>query len=348
MMDWGLIIILVLVGLVVIGTITNNKQKVAEVADQKQRMAQACLYVNEVNERRHFPIVPVGMDLQSGEFGLLQTSGQLSEMRSHGYSVGSSVRITKGLWVSGRQYHSYRAREIVDQGTIVITTRRIVYTGAKTVQIWLRDLIAIEGDVDCNIIHTARRQNAIFIHYREAALGLILIRIFASGILADNRVPTGVQVTARAEGESIAIKVDDAAAPVANQGLASVVVPDGTTSQSGTKLGAGLDNRPVLLTLPTGALIVTNKMIHTVRIPSAKAPFDAFFSVERYWYRPDAEGAGASKALAFGTNNDGLPFIITPGNAAAVKTLPREVIDAGIDAAAEYLAGKPDSAKADN
>jgi hypothetical protein len=155
-MDWVLIIILVLVGLAVIGKIIKNKEdkkdKEKWAADQKQRMAQACTYVNDSNERRYFPIVQTGITLESGEFALLQTSGQLSEMRSHGYSVGSSVRITKGLWVSGRQYHSYRTRETVDQGTIVITTRRIIYTGAsKTAQIWLRELIAIEGDVDSTL-----------------------------------------------------------------------------------------------------------------------------------------------------------------------------------------------------
>jgi hypothetical protein len=174
-----------------------------------------------------------------------------------------------------------------------------------------------------------------------------LVRIFASGILADNRVPTGVQVIARAEGDDIAISVDNGAAPVADLGLESVVVPSGTTRKSGAEVGAGVDNRPVFLTLPKGALVVTEKMIHTIAIPSAQAPFDAFFSVARYWYKPNVDGAGASKALAFGTNKDGLPFIITPANAAAVKTLPREVIDGGIDAATKYLADSRDNAKAD-
>ena len=62
-----------------------------------------------------------------------------------------------------------------------------------------------------NIIHTARRQNAIVIHYSEAALGLILVRVFASAVLADNRLSSGWQLAARPSGGGIAIDVNQAA-----------------------------------------------------------------------------------------------------------------------------------------
>jgi hypothetical protein len=127
-------------------------------------------------------------------------------MRSHRYSTGASVRVAKGFWVSGRQYHSYRTRDIVDNGIVVITSRRIAYTGnSKTAHVWYRDLVSIEGDIYSNVIHTARRQNAIVIHYREAALGLILVRVFASAMLGDNQLPNGWRLTARPDGSGIAI-----------------------------------------------------------------------------------------------------------------------------------------------
>jgi hypothetical protein len=104
----------------------------------------------------------------------------------------------------------------VDQGAVVITTRRIAYTGgSKTAHVWFRDLVSIEGDVDCNIIHTAHRQSAIVLHYREAALGLILVRVFASAILANNRLPSGWQLTAHPNCGSVAIDIGEAASPVA-------------------------------------------------------------------------------------------------------------------------------------
>ena len=93
---------------------------------------------------------------------------------------------------------------------------RIAYTGAsKTAQVLFRDLVSIEGDIDRNIIHTARRQNAIVIHYSEDALGLVLIRFFASSVLADNRLPNGWQLTARANGDQITLNVGKAAAVAA-------------------------------------------------------------------------------------------------------------------------------------
>jgi uncharacterized protein YecT (DUF1311 family) len=209
---WGLAtIVLVIGGILVIGAVIKEQ---AKAADRRRRIKQACAYMNAVNQHRSFPEMSVDINLQSGEFGLLQATAQLSEMRSHRYSTGGSVRIAKGIRVGGRQYHSYRTRDIVDQSAVVITTRRIAYTGgSKTAQVWFRDLVSIEGDVDCNIIHTARRQSAIVIHYREAALGLILVRVFASAALANNHLPNGWQLTARPNGDSIAIDVGEAASP---------------------------------------------------------------------------------------------------------------------------------------
>jgi hypothetical protein len=113
-------------------------------------------------------------------------------MRSHRYSTGTSVRLAKGVSVSSRRYRSYRTRDIVDHGTVAITTRRIAYTGSeKTAQVMYRDLVAIDGDIDTNVLHTARRQNAIVIHYPAAMLGLILVRFFASAELTDNHLPEG-------------------------------------------------------------------------------------------------------------------------------------------------------------
>jgi uncharacterized protein YecT (DUF1311 family) len=207
-------LLLAIGGVLVIGAAIKAR---AKAADRRQRIEQACAYINNVNERRHFPEIAVGINLQPGEFGLLQARAQLSEMRSHRYSTGGSVRIAKGVWVGGRQYHSYRTRDIVDQGVVVITTRRVAYTGgSKTAQVWLLDLVSIEGNVDCNVLHTARRQNAIVIHYREAALGLILVRVLASAVLAGNRLPNGWQLTARPNGAGIAVDVGDAASPVAS------------------------------------------------------------------------------------------------------------------------------------
>jgi hypothetical protein len=196
-------------GVLVVGTlalIAAVWKKLAKAADRRRRIKWTCEYINGVNQSRYFPAVPVGINLQAGEVGLLQVRAQLSEMRSHRYSTGSSVRLAKGISVSSRRYHSYRTRDIVDHGTVAITTRRVAYTGSgKTAQVMYRDLVAIEGDLDTNVVHTARRQNAILIHYPAAMLGLILVRFFASAQLTDNRLPDGWQFTAQPGGDGVTI-----------------------------------------------------------------------------------------------------------------------------------------------
>ena len=206
----GFVGFIVVVGIII--AISGALNRRAKAQDQKRRIDEVCAYINAVDKARRFPEMPVSINLQHGEFGLLRTSARLSEMRSHRYSTGGSVRIAKGIWVGGRQYHSYRTRDIIDQGEVVITTRRIAYVGgSKTAHVWFRDLVSIEGDTGCNIIHTARRQNAVVIHYREGLLGLILVRFFASTTLPDTHLPDGWHLTARRQGSGISLDLSEAA-----------------------------------------------------------------------------------------------------------------------------------------
>jgi hypothetical protein len=130
-------------------------------------------------------------------------------MRSHRYSTGARVRIAKGFWVGGSQSHSYRTRDIVDHGTVVITTRRIAFAGrSKSAQVMFRDLLSIEGDIGCNLVHSARRQSAVMIHYSDALLGVLLVRLFAGGALLDNRLPPGWRVDVRPQGEGVTVNME--------------------------------------------------------------------------------------------------------------------------------------------
>ena len=183
----------------------------------RQRIEWVCNYISAVNEQRYFPAVTVNINLEPGEIGLLQENAQLSDMRSHRYSTGGSVRIAKGVWVGGRRYHSDRTREIVDRGTVVITTRRIAFIGgAKTAQVLFRDLISIEGGVSINIIHTRTRQTAIVVHYEQAMLGALLVKLFVSGGLSGNRLPDGWTLTARPKSDGVDLRFDKATPALAS------------------------------------------------------------------------------------------------------------------------------------
>jgi len=181
----------------------------ARRAERRRQMERVCAYFDGVAQRHSFPAVPVGINLQAGEVGLLEAPARLSEMRSHRYSTGARVRIAKGFWVGGSQSHSYRTRDVVDYGTVVITTRRIAFAGrAKSAQVMFRDLLSIDGDIGCNLVHTARRQSAVMIHYSDALLGLLLVRLFADGALLDNQLPPGWQVDVRPQGDGVAVNIE--------------------------------------------------------------------------------------------------------------------------------------------
>jgi hypothetical protein len=150
----------------------------------------------------------VSINLEPGEIGLWQESAGLSEMRSHRYSTGGSVRVAKGVWVGARQYHSYRTRDIVDRGIVTVTTRRITFVGnAKTAQVLYRDLVNIDWGDRVNVINTQRRQNAVVIHYDGALIGYLLVKIFASAHLPDNRFPATWRLTAQAKRRGVDVQL---------------------------------------------------------------------------------------------------------------------------------------------
>jgi hypothetical protein len=199
------VIVLTAVAFVVFGAILKLRRK---RLDRRRRIERACTYFSEVNERRSFPRVPVSVNLQAGEVGLFEAPARLSEMRAHHYSTGARIRIAKGVWVGGSRSHAYHTRDIVDHGIVAITTRRIAYAGhTKTAQVMFHDLVGIEGDLDCNLVHSSRRQNAIMIHYADALLGLLLVRLFADGSFVDNRLPSGWRLLAQPQGEQVAISL---------------------------------------------------------------------------------------------------------------------------------------------
>jgi hypothetical protein len=116
---------IVLVALIAIVGACIMMRRRAKAAEQQRRIDRACYYFRSVDQARAFPSVPVNVNLQPGEVGLLQSPASLSEMRTHHYNTGVRVRIANGFWLGGSQSHSYRAREIVDRGMVAITTRRI-------------------------------------------------------------------------------------------------------------------------------------------------------------------------------------------------------------------------------
>ncbi|MGB9898549.1 hypothetical protein [Thermanaerothrix sp.] len=85
--------------------------------------------------------------------------------RSMGIYGGPSIRVMKGVYLrlgtfsaGGESHEELRA---IDQGTLTITNRRIVFSGStRTVDVSLNKIISIEPYVDGIAVRTSNRQKA--------------------------------------------------------------------------------------------------------------------------------------------------------------------------------------------
>ncbi len=180
-----LAIVIGVLALIVIGVMLNRAgNKMIE-----RRLATVRAYIEEANLTRQFPPVVVPLNLQPGEIGLLSAPAQLSEMRRHR---------------NARTRRSYESRDIVDRGTIAITTQRVAFIGAaKSLQVRYRDIMDVELSEagGATSVYSTRRQAPLVAHYDMAPLGVVLLKLYSSVALSDNRLPEGFARSAKPDGK---------------------------------------------------------------------------------------------------------------------------------------------------
>lgn len=144
-----------------------------------------------------------GMVLGRGESELWSGPGALVETRrQRGEYVGGyrgvSFRVAKGMRysVGGTRGHYVPGPEVqtpVDTGRLVVTNRRVVFTGAKSTRQWAFDkLISLDAssDGDTVLIHVSNRQKASGVHVRDH--GEDFTAFLALGVALAQNDPTEV------------------------------------------------------------------------------------------------------------------------------------------------------------
>jgi hypothetical protein len=160
------------------------------------RVKRVCDYFDALNQNRRFPRIETPIRMEPGEFGLICQAATLWEMRSHRYRTGGSVRVARGVWVGGSQYHSQRQLDPIATGYVTITNRRLLFSSAdKTVHLTYRDLVSIEGSHQHNLAQSKRRRTPVNLTYEDALLGLVLIQILSSVPLGEY-LPSGFMIFA--------------------------------------------------------------------------------------------------------------------------------------------------------
>jgi hypothetical protein len=207
-MDSGLILILVVAAVAFAGFLYWNKRRGAESrATELSRRNQEMLgFVLAVNTNRNFLAVDSsGIALTDGELCILNESADRMEVKKHRSSTGASVRVVKGLWVGGRNYHSRESLDVTDSGRIYITNKRIAFIGfKKTVNTPLKDIVSHKGHWDALSINSSKRDAVTIIAFDKAYLGNLIL-----GMLTDQWTwplrPEQV-VSATIDGSSISVE----------------------------------------------------------------------------------------------------------------------------------------------
>jgi hypothetical protein len=119
-------------------------------------LSALCRYFDNVNEMREFPAVQLGIvSPKKGEFGLINESANLYEMRAHRTSVGMSARVVKGVYVGKRAYVSKDHLDRTSIGTVILTNHRLLFvSAAKTITVKMNNIISAQAGTDCLLVHS--------------------------------------------------------------------------------------------------------------------------------------------------------------------------------------------------
>jgi|GEM_PF-5597509 len=176
--------------------IKPKKGSTAE-ADREKRTHSICLYFNDVERDRAFPDITASINLKQHEFVVCNQPASLYEYRTQRYSTGASVRVARGVYVGGRQQHSYESLREVATGQVIVTNQRIVYLSTQhTRTVNLSDILSIEGDHGFLEVHTSKRQKPVLLGLPsfDTALLTLLVKLFTTGKFEGRFLPSDIHL----------------------------------------------------------------------------------------------------------------------------------------------------------
>lgn len=176
--------------------------------------AKARQYIEALNSSRTYPTVDMlNVNAQKGEFGLLHEATTLYELKSHRIGAGAGTRLKLGklpVYLGGYQSHWVEDWSPAAVGDLYLTNKRIVFAGStRTASIALKDLIALDTELDAVRVHTAKRQKPYLFPVANSILWSLVAKIAASGEVTSPRLPDGLQLgfSAPKEGGQLEIRI---------------------------------------------------------------------------------------------------------------------------------------------
>ena len=185
------------IGKAIFRAISRPRREAEAQLQRDQRAQTICAYFERVNQSRAFPDVPVGLNLQLGEFALCDARARLFEYRAQRSRTGAAVRVAKGVYLGASQQHSHDELREVATGQLVATSQRIVYLSSQSTRtIKLTDILNIEEAGGVVEIHSAKRQKPVILSVEgfDAALLALLIKLCTAGKFSSRFIPEGMRL----------------------------------------------------------------------------------------------------------------------------------------------------------
>lgn len=198
---------LVAFGQPVQNAITNRRQAATKLG---QATAEICGYIEALEQRRVFaPVAVPGLHLEQGEFAIRHDRATLAEVRTARVGGGLGTRvggfpIYLGGWKSAP---SEELRE-VGTGELVLTNRRLLFLGARTLAIPFDRLLTCQQHAAGLVVSESRSTNPLVV-VLETMAGLwgFLVNRAADNRFERPKLPDGMHLSVTEEGPELHIQV---------------------------------------------------------------------------------------------------------------------------------------------
>jgi hypothetical protein len=161
--------------------------------------AEACRYIEEVNQSRAFPTVDLGaVRPQAGEFGVLSEPATSFELQIRRRIAGIGTRIRVGrvpLYLGSAQSVPVETMTPVAVGQLCLTNRRLLFlSDRRSATVALQDLVAVDAGLETLTVHSGQKQRPLVLAVGNPQKWAVLLRLFSSQPVESPRLADGVML----------------------------------------------------------------------------------------------------------------------------------------------------------
>jgi hypothetical protein len=170
-------IVLVVLILLVVAVIWFNRYRKSAHLDSLRQEAEEWA----VQARGGLPAIETQLILKENEHGLLEEESALMETRAYRVYGGAGTRIGR-LYVGGGRSESHQRLKLIDEGTLTLTTKRLVFDGShENRNVQLSQVLSVRPWADAIEVSTQRRAKSQVYRVRNPLIWMAAIEAVASG-----------------------------------------------------------------------------------------------------------------------------------------------------------------------